>query len=477
MRHCGMKTWVSALAGLSLILWAGLASAAMPKNVILMISDGMGYNTVKATNYYTGTTPIYENFAVKYGVSTFSAGKPGNPSVGYDPAQAWSNFGYVATPGSMTDSASAATALATGVKIYDNVLGKDVNGINLKTITEFAQDLGKSAGVVTTVEWSHATPAGMFAHNASRNNYAAIANEMLGSTSPLNVIMGAGNPNYDDSGNYQLTPKSANYVGGNATWSALSGGTLNGYQLIQDKAAFEALANTANPPVDKVVGTVAAYSTTQQSRSGKPADSNNPSGLQYNIDVPSLATMSTGALNVLNKNTQGFFLMVEGGAVDWANHANQLDRMIEEQIDFNAAVQAVHAWVNANSSWNDTLLIVTADHECGFLWGPTEGVFNDVVDNGVGNLPGAHFNSGDHTNSLIPLYATGAGSELFAGYADQTDPGLALYHGQGYTSYVDNTEIFQVMNGTAHVPVPATVWLLGSGLVGLGFYRQKRRSA
>ena len=371
MRHRGMKTCLSILAGLSLILWASLALAEMPKNVILMISDGQGYNTVKATDYYTGSKAVYESFPTQYSVSTFSAGTPTIPSWGYDPAKAWSDFSYKNSH--FTDSASAATALATGVKIYDNVLNIDTSGNKLKTITEISQDLGKASGVVTTVEWSHATPAGMYAHNASRNNYAEIANEMVSSTSPLNVVMGAGNPNYDNSGNYQLTPNDAKYVGGNATWSALNAGTLNGYKLIQDKAAFEALANTPNAAVTKVVGTVDAFETTQQSRTGKPADPANPSGTQFNDNVPSLATMSTGALNVLNKNSKGFFLMIEGGAVDWANHANQLDRMIEEEMDFNASVQAVVDWVTNNSSWADTLLIVTADHECGDLWGPTPG--------------------------------------------------------------------------------------------------------
>jgi alkaline phosphatase len=440
-----MKTWVSALAVLTLILWSSLASAAMPKNVILMISDGQGYNTIKATNYWTGATPVYENFPYRYGCSTFSAGKigpPPVPAIGYDPFQAWADFNYVITPSSATDSASAASALATGVKIYDNQLNLSTTGAQLKTITEIAGELGKSSGVVSTVQWSHATPAGMFAHNVSRNNYSAIANEMLGGASPLNVIMGAGNPGFDDNG--QPAVLSTKYVGGDTTWAQLTGGTHpQGWTLIQTKTEFENLANDPNPAVNKVVGTLQAATTAQQSRTlaVKGADPLNPSGLAFNANVPSLATMSQGALNVLNKNPKGFFLMVEGGAVDWANHANQLGQMIEEQMDFNNAVQVVVEWVNAHSNWNDTLLIVTADHETGHLWGPTAGTFNEVVNNGIGVLPGASFNSGDHSNSLIPVFAKGAGAGLLAGYADQTDPVRGRY--------VDNTEIFLVMNGKA----------------------------
>ena len=95
-------------------------------------------------------------------------------------------------------------------------------------------------------------------------------------------------------------------------------------------------------------------------------------------------------------------------------------------------------------------------------------VFNNIVDNGAGNLPGAHFNSGDHTNQLIPVYAIGAGADLLDGYADQLDPVRGLY--------VDNTEIFRVMMGTP-VPVPPSVLLLGSGLLGLAFLQRKQQSA
>jgi alkaline phosphatase len=219
MRHRGAKTWLSLLAALCLILSAGLASAEMPTNVIIMISDGQGYNTVKATDYWTHATPVYETFPVKYGVSTFSAGKigpPPIPSIGYDPALAWSDFNYVKT--GATDSSSAATAMATGVKNYDGQINWSVSGAPLTNIVQIAGDLGKATGVVTTVEWSHATPAGMVAHNVNRDSYAAIANEML--NSKLNVIMGAGNPGFNNNG--QPATQNAQYVGGTDTWNALN---------------------------------------------------------------------------------------------------------------------------------------------------------------------------------------------------------------------------------------------------------------
>ena len=80
--------------------------------------------------------------------------------------------------------------------------------------------------------------------------------------------------------------------------------------------------------------------------------------------------MSKAAINCLDKNPKGFYLMIEGGAVDWANHANQPARMVEEQIDFVEAVEAVAGWVETHGGWDETLLILTADHECGLLWGP-----------------------------------------------------------------------------------------------------------
>jgi alkaline phosphatase len=134
----------AALMALALIL-SGSAAQAAAKNVILMISDGQGYNTIKATDYYTGNKGVYESWEVQYGVSTFSAGTASAPSSGYDPNKAWKNFGYVATPGTMTDSASAATALATGIKNYDGQLNwyTSQNPMTGKTLTEIAQKWAK----------------------------------------------------------------------------------------------------------------------------------------------------------------------------------------------------------------------------------------------------------------------------------------------------------------------------------------------
>ena len=102
------------------LLFAGSAAQAAAKNVILMISDGQGYNTVKATDDYTGTKAVYESFPVQFGVSTFSAGIPAVPSAGYNSILAWGLPEYLKFR--PTDSASAATAMATGVKNYDGVL-------------------------------------------------------------------------------------------------------------------------------------------------------------------------------------------------------------------------------------------------------------------------------------------------------------------------------------------------------------------
>ncbi len=450
------------------------ASPAQPKavkNVIVMISDGCGYNHITATDYYVGAKQAYEQFPVRLGMSTYEyentedklvsydpIGDPNDPNdedldyglwstknlLGYDPVQMWDDFSYSAYPLS-TDSASAATAMASGVKTYNGAIGVDINGSAVQLVSQRAEALGKATGVVTTVEWSHATPAGFVAHNASRNEYAAIAQEMIYS-SATDVIMGAGNPWFDNNGKSIATANTFKYVGGEDTWKDLVAGTagsdadgdgdVDNWTLIQTKRQFEDLVTAKTTPT-RVCGTAQAYTTLQQSRDG---DGNAaPYTVPLNSSVPGLATMTEGALNVLDNDEQGFFLMVEGGAIDWAAHANQTGRTIEEEIDFNKAVDAVIYWVQRNSNWSETVLIVTGDHETGMLYGPGSGMvdgvatYGPIVNNGAGKVPGVSWNSHEHSNALIPLYAKGDAAQYLKDYVRVSDPIRG--------AYIDNTNV------------------------------------
>ncbi len=228
---------------------------------------------------------------------------------------------------------------------------------------------------------------------------------------------------------------------------------------------------------DTVFGMPRAYDTLQYNRAGLGTSNSKdlPYSTPLNEGVPDLATMTKAALNVLDNNPKGFAIMIEGGAVDWANHANLAGRMIEEQIDFNKAVQAVVEYLDRNTNgnnWGNTLLIVTADHETGYLWGDGrvagstffdvngDGDFDHgidyahVKDNGVGNLPDVWYHSGSHTNSLVPFYAKGAGSERFEKCVAGKDPNLrAIYDlDGGWTGkYIDNTCVYEVMEKASFI--------------------------
>lgn len=187
----------------------------------------------------------------------------------------------------------------------------------------------------------------------------------------------------------------------------------------------------------RILGIPEVYSTLQQGRSpGKNETKDSPPfSTPLNKNLPSLAEMVRGGLNVLDNNPKGFFVMIEGGAIDWANHDNQKGRMLEEMKSFSDAVDTVINWVNANSSWDETLLIVTADHESGDLWGGT--TFMPVKDNGRNFMPTLKYNSTNHTNALVGLWAKGAGAEMYSLMAGETDPVRGLF--------IQNTAIPQLI--------------------------------
>ncbi len=414
------------------------APKPLAKNVIVMISDGWGFNHLTAVSYYEygkDARQIYNRFPFQWAMSTYSY------YCSYDPALAWSDFDYVKS--CYTDSAAAATSMACGIKTYDAAIGVDIDGNPVPNALELAEQKGKATGVVTSVQWTHATPAGHVAHNVSRNNYAEIGQEIV-HVSAADVVMGGGHPCYDASGVYNGCTNTYNYVGGQATWDALVAGTAGGdadgdgdadpWTLIQSRAEFQALMSGATP--GRVLGTAQVAQTLQQGRSGDGyAD---PYVVPRTETVPTLTEMTLAALNILDDDPDGLYLMVEGGAVDWASHGNQSGRMIEEAIEFERAVEAVVNWVQQNSNWGETLLIVTGDHETGYLTGPgSDPTWEQIVNNGAGNLPGMEWHYTNHTNSLMILSAKGDAARLFRPYADLFDPVRG--------AYVDNIDIAEVV--------------------------------
>ncbi|MEJ6488974.1 alkaline phosphatase [Leucobacter sp. USCH14] len=460
MLHLGKFAKPAVVGGVALgIIASGAAfgSPAMaaeaevsPKNVIVLIGDGMGYNHIDFMNAETtGET----HWQVERGgdQKVIPSGQNTVPTEGwqswnhlgmsthwvdgpvYDPAASWSDFEWNKV--SPTDSAAAGTAMATGVKTYNAGLGVDKDGNPVENVAERAETLGKSAGVVSSVPFSHATPAAYSSHNESRNNYQDIASQQI--ASGLEVVIGAGHPFYTD--DHQPTETGDFGYISEDDWNAVSTGQTD-RTFIETKADFEALATGETP--ERVFGVAQVASTLQQSRAdGAPMN-----------DVPDLATLSEGALNVLDNNENGFFLMVEGGAIDWAGHGNESERDLEEVTDFDNAVTSVIDWVETNSSWDETLVVVTADHETGYLYGETPGDFSPIVpsaDADPATLAAHSWNSGDHTNMLVPFFSKGAGTEQLAALGTNLD----LVRGH----YFDNVDMANWMLNEAWVEAAAPV--------------------
>ncbi len=478
-------------------------------NVILMIGDGMGANHLLAANLYTGQTPTYQSWS-KTWASTFPAGGS------YDPNRAWAEFDYVKT--GATDSAAAATALYTGQKTANGRIAATAAGTRLFSLGDKARALGRGVGAVTSVYLSHATPGAWYAHNLSRSNGYAIADEGLwgdpnttghpgispyyggglGVTyPPTDVIIGAGHPAWNGANYINWTVRNrllakADAADGLAYVERIAGSPDGGARL---------LAAASDPGTIRLVG---LFGSTGGNLEYRLAD-----GSGANAENPTLAQMTLAALTVLARNPHGFVLLVEGGAIDWAAHNNNLDQVIGEVLDFNAAVEAVAGWVDdplTPADWSDTLVIVTADHETGYLTaGP--GVFPDrplgpvneqtlrmerpvpgtglraswLDADGDGTISRGEkvywaWNSSGHTNSLVPVYMKGAGVALMAdegtaeavttkegiGWMGMTAEAVTTKEGMGQGgsdpvrgAYLDHTDLFRLMDAVLlRTPTP-----------------------
>ena len=229
----------------------------------------------------------------------------------------------------ITDSASAATAIATGEKTYSGVISVEKTlSRPLKTFAEIARDQGWKTGIVSSVSISDATPAAFYAHSSSRQNKNDIALQLLQSN--LNYFAGGEITAYPE--NFDSLAKTA------------------GYTVVENRKGFDQLKSGA----DKVL---VMSDNSQEDNS-----------LFYAIDRPSgelsLADLTQKGIELL-ENPGGFFMMVEGGKIDWASHANDAAATFQEVLDLDAAVKQAKTFYDRHP--NETLIIVTSDHETGGL--------------------------------------------------------------------------------------------------------------
>lgn len=512
MRQFLLSTGAFTSLGIAVATVPATAQAEPIKNVIVMISDGAGYNTLQAVRDYTGA-PVLMDGAGWTGVaqSTYPLrnrpAAPGSlvqdPNAVYSPAKAYDTTpvaGNSKVPGFTTypagfrgyeesrnfypDSANTMSTMMTGVKSYNNAVNVNGAGQPVLSLPEIMSAQGKAAGVVSTVQFSDATvAAGGGAHNVARSNANAIASEMF-SRGVLSVIGGTGNPDFTDNGARAATP---NYTWvSQPLWTDLKNGTnasgsnAQGWNLVQDRAGIEALANGSATSTAPLAMIAQAFNGTQEYRAdpaGTDINTYKPGQTPRLTTSPTLSALELAALNKLGTNPNGLFLMVEAGGVDRAMHGNNFGRMIEEYQEFQTAVGDVVSWVNrsdTDATWDNTLLVVTSDHDHN-LYGPDGATvpFQGVVDNGPGNLPGYRWFGGTHSNNLIPLYTYGAGSEGILPLADQLD---AYTDAQGRSFgrglYTDQAELGQFLIAT-QVPEPASAAVMGLGLLGLARLRRR----
>ncbi|WP_053220308.1 alkaline phosphatase [Virgibacillus senegalensis] len=285
------------------------------KNVIFLIGDGMGpaFNTMYRYLKDDPTTPMMEPTA-------------------FDPYLVGMQKTYPHDhEENITDSAAAATSMSGGVKTYNGAIAVDTEKQNVKTVLEQAKDQGKSTGLVVTSQVNHATPAAFGAHDESRQNYDQIADDyyddLVNGEHKVDVILGGGTDYFErDDRNLAEAFQEDGYSY-----------VTSREQMLQDNH-------------NQVLGLFA------------------PVGMDRMIDrtesTPSLAEMTKSALDRLNEDKDGFFLMVEGSQIDWAGHDNDVVGAMSEMEDFEKAYEAAIEFAKKDKH---TLVVATADHSTGGL--------------------------------------------------------------------------------------------------------------
>ncbi|MEH2229333.1 MAG: esterase-like activity of phytase family protein [Nostoc sp.] len=472
-------------------------------------------SALDGTNPITGESPVRPGFTfdptfnqgnTPTGGAKVSDGAVGN-LVGYDPTRGGVNPW---TPGndpeyikySYPDSANTATTLYTGVKSYNNAVGVDIFENPLETILKTANEVGKSTGLVTSVPIDHATPAAAAANVNRRSKYDAdypaldnILQQQLRVYQPT-VLLGGGHP-LSAPGDLLpagVEPNTSNEYISQSTYTELSTKPTNNLYdytfLERGENAAQKLAETAatidpekgdrlfglygargqngNLPVSSANG---EYSTTgldmfsvftNQGDNAKvdttrpllPGETDASFIAKEVNENPTLNDLTNAALDVLGKDPDGFWLMVEGGDIDWSAHDNNIDNLIGTTLDFDKAVGSTIDWIEKNGGWEENQLIVTADHD---HYLTLDGNFPTLVQNkgaeALTNLdtpgevghywgsdPNVKYGWGTHTNRPVPVYYQGAGSEV-----------LNSLVGKGYNAYGSEIPGIAGLNDQTHI--------------------------
>lgn len=324
-----------------------------PKNIILIIGDGTGLAQI--------SSGFYSNF-LHFSLEKF-------PVIGFQKTYSANNL--------ITDSAAAATALASGVKTNNSVLGLDVDGKPVKTILEEASEEGFATGMVVTSSIQHATPGGFVAHRQARNLYEEITLDLLYSN--IDLFIGGGKQYFDRRENDDRN-----------LLDSLRQKGFNVYDYFK-----EDLGQIVMDTNKKF-----AYFT---------ADNQPLPAFQGRDYLPLAAKIATEYLNL--KSKIGFFLMIESSQIDWTCHANQVEPMYSELRDFNSTIEKVLEFAKKDG---ETLVIVTADHETGGLG----------LNAGTARSLDPKFTTNGHTAAMVPVFAFGPGADLFRGIYENTE----IYH-------------------------------------------------
>lgn len=324
------------------------STSTKAKNVILMIGDGMSVPQICFAMEHSEKQLAFEKFTYTGLVKTRSKNAK------------------------ITDSAASGTAIATGQKTNNGMIGMNSDSIPIPSILETLKGCGKNTGIVVSCSVTHATPAAFIAKNCSRNNNEAIAVDFA-STDKLDVLIGGGRKYFSDrKDSLNLIEKMKE----------------NGWKLYDSLKQVEIEDSKTAVLLSK----------------GHPK-----TALEGRGDL--LPDGVTTALSLLNKAENGFFLMVEGSQIDWAGHNNDTEYLKAEMEDFNKTIEIVLDFARENP---ETLVIVTADHETGGLTlvPDSTNAYNSIE---------YKFATTNHSALMVPIFAIGPGAEQFTGIMDNTE--------------------------------------------------------